>query len=387
MHVVVVGGGFAGIKTALELSKRQVGKIMLISDQSYFLHHATLYATATGRSTEESVIPLNLIFANHPNVTIVEDRITALEPHRKLIRSKDRSYHYDKLVLALGSETTYFNISGLKKHAFGIKTFEEVQEFHSHIYEDIVQQKLDKEYFIIGAGPSGVEMAGALNTYLKSLVSLHRLKNARPKVTLVEAKQRILPKLSNTAAEKTAHQLKKQGVRVLVNHEVTALEGDAITIDSKLYPTSTAVWTSGMVNNTFYKKNSEYFEFGDADRVYVNPYLEALENVYVIGDNNTVKYSGMAWPAMQQATHVAKNIVRSATKRPQKHFRPRSVPVSFPVGEKWGYVEWFGLYIAGQFGGVVRRWIELYGYCQLLPLHVALPIWRSRDVSDVDGLL
>ena len=67
MHVVVVGGGFGGIKAALELSKRQIGKITLISDESYFLHHATLYATATGKSTEESVIPLNVIFA-HQNV-------------------------------------------------------------------------------------------------------------------------------------------------------------------------------------------------------------------------------------------------------------------------------------------------------------------------------
>ncbi len=69
MHVVVVGGGFGGVKAALELSKRQIGKITLISDHSYFLHHATLYATATGQSTEESVIPLNVIFAKHPNVS------------------------------------------------------------------------------------------------------------------------------------------------------------------------------------------------------------------------------------------------------------------------------------------------------------------------------
>ncbi len=80
MHVVVVGSGFGGVKAALELSKRQIGKITLITDKSYFLHHATLYATATGKSTEESVIPLNVIFADHPNVKIVEDTITGLDP-------------------------------------------------------------------------------------------------------------------------------------------------------------------------------------------------------------------------------------------------------------------------------------------------------------------
>ncbi|MGH7217941.1 MAG: NAD(P)/FAD-dependent oxidoreductase [Candidatus Microsaccharimonas sp.] len=387
MHVVVVGGGFAGVKAALELSKRQIGKITLISDHNYFLHHATLYATATGRSTEESVIPLRLIFANHPNVTIVEDRITAFDPHRKLVSSKTQDYHYDKLVLALGSATSFFNIEGLKKHAYSIKTFDEVQEFHDRIYEDVVQNKLDKEYFVIGGGLSGVELASALSSYLRSLKELYRLKHAQPKVTLVEAEKRILPRLSKTAAEKAKKQLKKHGVRVLVDHQVTALAGNSITIEDKLYPTTTAVWTSGLVNNPFFNKNSGYFDFTKDGRVNVNPYLEALDDVYVVGDNNSVTYSGTAIAALKQGAHVAKNIARTATRRSQIKFTPTSSPISFPVGERWGYVEWGGLYIAGRSGGIVRRWIELHGYKQILPLHIALPIWRSRDISDVDAIL
>lgn len=387
MHVVVVGGGFAGVKTALELSKRQIGKITLISDRNYFLHHSTLYATATGRTTEESVIPLNIIFADHPNVTIVEDKITGFDPHRKLISSKKKDYHYDKLVLALGMVTTFFNIPGLKKHSYSIKTFDEVQQFHDSIYESVVQQKLDKEYFVIGAGLSGVEFSSALNNYLLSLKELYRLKHARPKVTLVEAQKRILPWLSATAAAKAQHQLHKQGVRILTDHEVTSLEGDAITIEGKLYPTSTAIWTSGLTNNPFFQKNSGYFHLGDNNRVNVNPYLEALDDVYVIGDNNTVKYSGAAIPALQQAKHVAKNITRLATHRPQKRFTPHSAPISFPMGDRWGYVEWFGIYLAGRSGSLARRWIEFYSYRQLLPLHKAWPIWRARNLSDVDSML
>lgn len=387
MHVVIVGGGFAGVKTALELSKRQVGKITLISDRNYFLHHSTLYATATGRSTEESVIPLNLIFAEHPNVTIVEDKITGFDPHRKLVSSKKKDYRYDKLVLALGMVTTFFNIKGLKEHSYSIKTFEEVQEFHDSIYESVVRQKLDKEYFVIGAGMSGVEFSSALNNYLRNLVDLHRLYTARPRVTLVESKERILPRLSHTATTKALRQLKKVGVRVMTDQKVTALEGNAITIQGKLYPTTTAVWTSGLTNNPFFQKNSGYFDLGDNNRVNVNPYLEALDDVYVIGDNNTVPNSGAALPALWQAKHTAKNIVCTATKRPQKRFRARTAPISFPIGEHWGYVEWFHLYVSGRTGAVVRRWIELYSYCQILPFHKALPIWRSREVNDVDAML
>ena len=386
MHVVVVGGGFGGVKAALELSKRQIGKVTLISDRSYFLHHATLYATATGKSIEESVIPLNVIFAKHPNVEIIEDRINGFDPHRKLVSGKKKDYHYDKLVLAMGSVTTFFGIKGAQSHAYGVNTLEEVLEFHEHIHNEVVEQKLDKEYFVIGAGITGVEMASALNEYLKTIKDLYRLKNARPKVTIVESASRVLPHMSKTAGRKVHEQLKKQGIKILLNHTVTALDDNKITIEGKLHATTTALWTSGVANSPFYKTNKGYFELSKKGYVKVNPYLEAFDNVYVIGDNTTMQRD-LAWPAMRQATHVAKNIARVATKRPQSGYRPQSVPIGIPIGEKWGYVEWFGLYVSGRSGSLVRRWMELYGYCQLLPLRDALPIWRAHDITDVDKLL
>ena len=85
MNVVIVGGGFGGVKAALELSKRHIGKITLISDQPYFLHHATLYATATGRDSAESIISLTDIFAAHPSVTVVLDTVKSIDTARKLI--------------------------------------------------------------------------------------------------------------------------------------------------------------------------------------------------------------------------------------------------------------------------------------------------------------
>ena len=208
MKVVIVGGGFAGVKAALELSKRHIGKITLISDEPYFLHHATLYATATGKNEAESVIPLEALFVNHPNVDIVHDTITGLDEKRKIVTgSKD--YKYDKLILALGSVTTYFGIKGMDKHSFGIKSLDEIQAFHSHVYSEVVEQKLNPEYFIIGGGPTGIELAGALHEYIKSLKVLHRLPKSKAKVTVIEAAPRILPRMSKTASKKTLRRLKK----------------------------------------------------------------------------------------------------------------------------------------------------------------------------------
>ncbi len=383
MHVVVVGGGFGGIKAALELSKRNISKITLISDESYFLHHATLYATATGKNVAESVIPLNVIFAHHPRVHIVKDKVTALDPDRRLISSKKKSYHYDKLVLALGSVTTFFGIDGMKDHAYGIKTLEEVRAFHDHIHEEVVTKKLDKEFFVIGAGPTGLELAGALGEYLASLKTLYRLGRSASRVTLVEAAPQIVPRMSKTAARIISKQLKKQHIKVLVNHKVEALNKDTITVEGKAHATTTAVWTSGVANNEFFQHNAELFNLAPNGRVNVNPYLEALPNVYVIGDNNTVTHSGMAWPALKQATHVAKNITKTLTKRPQAKFRPHSVPSGIPLSETWAYVEWHGVYVAGRSGAFVRRMMELYGYCQLVPLRVALPVWRAHHLAEI----
>jgi len=385
MNIIVVGGGFGGVKAALELSKRHIGKITLISDEAYFLHHATLYATATGKDMSESVIPLADIFENAPNVTIVKDRMISLDPERRLVIGKAKQYHYDQLVIAIGSVTTFFNINGMAKHAFGIKSLDEIRDFHNHIQKEVVEDKLDKEYFIIGAGPTGVELAGALNQYLKHLVSVHHLKNSRARVTLVEAAPRILPRLSKTAAKIVGKRLKSLGIKVLTNHKVEALDDDHITIEGKTLSTTTAIWTSGVANNEFFAKHAHLFHLAPNGRVNVSPYLEAFPRVFVIGDNNTVKHSGMAWPAIYQGKFVAKHLARVATKRPHAAFHTHSVMCGMPIGERWGYVEWLGVYVSGLAGSWVRRWMELYGYQQLVPRKKARQIWRAHDIPEIDA--
>ena len=384
MNIVVVGGGFGGVRAALELSKRHVDKVTLISDEDYFLHHATLYATATGKSVAESVIPLKAIFAHHRNVHVVQDKMTSLDPQRRLVITNKKQYHYDKLVIAIGSVTTYFNINGMAEHCYGIKSLDEICKFQDHIQKEVIDNQLDKEYFVIGAGPTGVELAGALNQYLKELIMMHRIKYSKARVTLVEAAPRILPRSSKTADKYVARHLKKLGIKVMVNHKVGALDDNKIIIDGKEIPTKTAVWTSGVANNTFFKSNEHHFHLAPNGRVNVSPYLEAMPHVYVIGDNNTVKYSGMAWPALYQGEYVAKDIARVITKRHRHPFRPHSVMSGVPVGDDWAYVEWLGLFVKGRFGAQVRRWMELYGYCKILPFSAAVKVWRAHDIAQID---
>lgn len=384
MGIVIVGGGFAGVKAALELSKRKFKKITLISDESYFLHHATLYSTATGRNLAESVVPLEVIFANHPNVTVVQDKIMAIDKQRRAVVGRKGEYVYSNLIIGIGAVTNFFGIPGMKQKAFGIKTLDEVKEFQNRIGDDAVSKKLDKEYFIIGGGATGVELAAALREYIDSLIKVHRIKNARTKVTLVEAAPRILPRMSKTASNKVTKKLKDLGVKVMINKKVEALTDGHIEIDGKKYPTDTVVWTSGVANNPFFKRHKDIFELNQAGKVIVDEYLQGATNIYVLGDNNDVKHSGMAWPALKQATFVAKHLARKRDKRRLLGFKSYSVPSGIPVGEKWGYVEWHGVYAAGWTGHKFRRLMELYGYCQLVPYKAALPLWRAHNLPHVD---
>ncbi len=385
MHTVVVGGGFAGVKAALELDKKNIGKVTLISDEPYFLHHATLYATATGKSKAESIISLDSIFANSPRVTVVIDSLKSIDPDRKLAVCKDKSYSYDNLVLAIGSVTTFFNIDGMAKHAYGIKSLQEINTFTEHLKEEVSTKKhLDKNYFVIGAGPTGVELAAALDEYLKTLKAAHKDLVGKINMTIVEAAPRIIPRSSNTAARIVEKRLKKLGIRVLTNHKVEALDDDHITIDGKKVPTETAVWTSGVANNPFFAAHGHFFNLAPNGRVNVNKYLEGYRNIYVLGDNNTVKYGGMAWPALAQGKFIAKHLSRLAKGKPVKAFRPSQPPSGLPVGQGWGYVEWHGIYVSGRTGYLTRRLMELYGYTQLVPWSAAVASWRAHDIPQID---
>jgi NADH dehydrogenase len=328
---------------------------------------------------------LKEVFAGNKKVTIVQDRLISIDTDRKTITCEKKSFEYDKLVLAIGSVTTFFGIKGIAKHAYGIKTLEEVKEFNDHIKDEIIKdRRLDKNYVIVGGGPTGIELAGALHEYLEHLSIVHQVNRPRIKITIVEAAPRILPRLSKTASRIVTKRLTSMGIKVFVNHKVEQLNKDYITIEGKKVPTETAVWTSGVANNPFFTEHAELFKLAPNGRVEVNQYLEGTRDVFVLGDNNTVKHSGMAWPALNQATFIAKHLARVKAKQPLVAFKPVQPPSGIPVGSNWAYVEWHGIYAAGLTGHLIRRRMELHGYKQLVPKQAAYAAWRAHDIPEVD---
>lgn len=388
MNITIVGGGFGGIKAALELSKNKDIQVTLISDRSDFQYYPALYSAATGHSHLESWVPLATIFAGKKNIHVQLDKITAIDPVKKELRGESgKNYSYERCILALGVVTTYFGIEGLETYAFGIKSQQEIERLKRHLYTDIAEKKtMDNHYVVIGAGPTGVELAAALGSYISSLCEHYGVKKngGTPQIDLLEAAPRILPRMSEKTSEIVLKRLQKLGVSVQTGQAVESATAEHIMVAGKPISSRTVIWTAGVMNHPFYKEHAQYFELEKNGRVKIDEFMQAAPNLYVIGDNASTPYSGLAQTALHDALFVAKNIRRELNGKVPKKYQAVKPPVVVPVGEDWAILEWRGLRISGWLGAILRRIADFIGYNDMLPLGQALGIWHASMVREDD---
>lgn len=386
MKCTIVGGGFGGVKAALELSKQPYNQITLITDKPDFQFYPALYSTATGRSRLQSWIPLGTIFAGKTNVDVIIDTIVKVHPDTKTISgASGNTYHYEHLILALGSVTTYFGIDGLDQYAYGIKSETEITELKHHLYKEIAEEHtVEKRYVVIGGGPTGVELAATLGTYIKRLSRRYKITKGKVSVTLVEAAPRLLPRLHPTTSKKVTKQLRKIGVDVELNKKVERATVDGITINGKPLLSHTVIWTSGVANSAFFTHNSHHFELSKNGKVVVDAYMQTKDGIYVIGDNAFTPFSGLAQTAIYDAKFISRNLNRLHQKKLPKKYHPVQPATVVPVGEKWAAMEWRFVRLYGRPVSVVRRLADAMGYLDYLPFGQALDIWRTQSTFQED---
>ncbi len=178
--VLIVGGGFGGVKAALDLSEHDAFDITLLSDKTSFEYHPTLYHTATGGSRAVSDIPLAEIMQNK-GVNIVNGKAVKLDRTHKFIKTEaGDKYTYDILILSLGAVTNYFGIKGMEEYSYGIKSLAEAEALKKHLHDQLISDhRPDLNYIIVGGGPTGVELAGALPSYVKRIMKQHGLRDRK----------------------------------------------------------------------------------------------------------------------------------------------------------------------------------------------------------------
>lgn len=386
MNITIVGGGFGGVKAALELAEDSKNSIMLITDKPDFQYYPALYNVATGYKRRQSWVPLKEILGDKPNVKIVLDTMMAIDPAKKtLTASSGKVYSYETCILALGMVTTYFGIKGLDTYAYGIKSAEEIARLKQHLYTDIADRHMvDKHYIVVGAGPTGVELAAALGAYLKRLCKQYNVQDHSIHIDLIEAAPRVLPRMSERASRKAEKRLKKLGVHVQTNKKVESASAKDLVISGEHLDSQTVIWTSGVMNNPFFKDNEKHFRFAKNGRVEVNEFMQAADNVYVIGDNAATPFSGLAQTALHDAIFVAGNLKRQARGKKPKPYKAVTPPVVVPIGQNWAIFEWHGITLTGLPASFLRRAADLIGYTDILPIGYALGAWHASQQLEDD---
>lgn len=374
-HVVVVGGGFAGIKLARNLAGDRRFQVTLISEHADFEYHAALYRSATGRSPLEVVVPLSRIFAG-TNVDVILDRVEKIDAKNKTVACESgEKYKYDDLVLATGVVTAYFGIEGLSEYSYTMKSMAEALRLKNHLHNELtVGHKPDLSYVIVGAGPSGVELAGELVFYLQKLRRSHGIKKPF-KVELVEAAPRILPMMPERFSRIMQRRLENLGVKVYTSTAVKGETADTLQLPEGNIKTHTVIWTAGMTNNPIFADHESLFKLGKVQKVQVDEHLGAGNGIWVLGDSALTDKTGWAQTAVYDGAYLAENLRRrEAGQEPKKYSAPNPL-AAIPAGPDWCGVNMSGLQIFGWPGWVVRRWADLSLYFQVLPLRLAAKSW------------
>lgn len=386
MHVTILGGGFGGVKAALELAKNPKNQITLITDKPDFQYYPTLYSSATGHSHAESWAPLGEIFAEYDNIHVYVDEVTGIDAHaKKLHGASGAAYEYEVLIVAVGVVTTYFGIPGLETYAYGIKSHAEIQRLKQRLFIDIAEKGiLDNNYCIIGAGPTGVELAAAIGTYIRRLCRYYGLKRHRIRVRLIEAAPRVLPRSSEVTSRRVTKRLRRLGVIVETNKRVERENAKELIVSGRSVDSHTVIWTSGVTNHPFFAAHPDIFTLAKNGRVVVDAYMQAAKDIYVIGDNAATPYAGLAQTAIHDARSVARNLERMQRGKKPRKYRAILPVQAIPVGVRWAVVEWKHIRIYGWMGGLIRRAADMVGYSEVLPLGTALGAWRAATVYEHD---
>lgn len=389
---IVLGGGFGGISAALELSAL-AGKgadITLVSDTEYHALHPAFYETATYEQPRRSVaIPLASIFRS----TGVKLKIGSVEQINKadkeiILKNNDR-LKYDKLVVAIGSESNDFNTPGVKDYGIPLKTLTEAMEIQTRIrqlFETACNEESCQPIHIVigGGGFTGVELAGEVIRYAHKLQEQFCVPEELVHIHLVHSQPRILSGLDEKIGISAERRLAGLGIDMVLGSRIASVGRSFITLkDERKIPCSLLIWTAGIKGCSVVATSG--LEVDKENHIYVNEYLQAKNDtdVYVCGDAAAYQLPGsdpakpqfapaVAQVAKEQGRTVGRNIFYEMTHEPLERYRYRHMGYIIPVSGKYAYAHLQHLSFSGFAAYLLQQFIILQWLLVILPLPAAL---------------
>ena len=376
-RIVIAGAGFGGLWAARTIAPRNVD-VLVIDENNYHLFLPLLYQVAAAElEPEEIAHPVRSILRRSPNVQFALAKITAIDPNAKLIKTKDRAFPYDYLILSTGSVPEFFRIPGADKYAFPLKTLEDGIAIRSQIlacFEKAVHEADRKArerlltFIIVGGGPTGVEYAGALvelirGALVKDFVALNF---QEVHVILLEALGNLLSGFPDSLQDYALKRLTKMGVDVRLSAPVAEISHDAVLLkDDTLVSSETVIWTAGVRGGL--EVSAAGFPTVRNGQVRVLPSLQVEEypDIYVVGDLARFEKDNKPLPmiapvATQQGVHAARNIIRQIAGLSPKAFRYRDRGKMVTIGRNYGVAQLFRWNFTGFLAWAIWLAVHLY---------------------------
>ncbi|MCL2676895.1 MAG: NAD(P)/FAD-dependent oxidoreductase [Streptococcaceae bacterium] len=363
--IIIIGGGFAGLKATKTLSKalKNDAEITLIDKHSYQTSMTQLHEVAAGRVPFTTVqFDFNKLLGRRKNVTIVTDEVTKLDKTNKVVTTSRGQYEYDYVIVAMGGEPNDFGVKGVKEHGFTLWSLENAMTIKRQL-ERMVQKastELNDEkrkamltFSVAGSGFTGIEMAGELIEWREVVARDWKIDESDITINVIEMMPSILNMLDRRLADKALKHLEKKNVNVLLNHGITEVGQDFVRVNvgtqdeekvEKIIPTHTLIWTTGVQGNT----QAQAYELTESERgsrLMANDYMEAEghegKGIYVAGDVSAHMTDGRPQPqiveAAEQTGHTAAMNIIADIKGGDKHkFVGKYQGTLVSIGSRWG---------------------------------------------------
>lgn len=376
-HVVIVGAGFGGLYAARALGRAGV-RITVVDRRNHHLFQPLLYQVATaGLSPGDIAHPIRAVLRRQKNARVLLAEAVAVEVNARKVLLRDGELSYDFLIVATGARHGYFGHDEWEPCAPGLKSLEDALEIRRRILlafekaereSDEVKRRVLLTFVIVGGGPTGVELAGAIAEISRQVMvrDFRAIDPREARIILVEAGARILPSYPEDLSAEAEASLKKLGVEVWKHSAVTLVQLDAVVIGDQRIHAATTLWAAGVTACPLAR--SLGVPLDRAGRVLVKPDLTipGHPEVFVIGDLAAFMHQtegplpGVAPVAIQQGRHAAKNVLRACARKPYEPFRYVDKGSLATIGRHAAIADFGRVKISGFFAWLAWLFVHIF---------------------------
>jgi NADH:ubiquinone reductase (H+-translocating) len=374
-HVVILGGGFGGLYAARALRRAPV-RVTVVDRSNHHLFQPLLYQVATAALNPSDIAtPIRRILRRQRNARVMLAEATAVDPARRRLLLTDGEVAYDYLVLAPGVTHSYFGHDEWAHDAPGLKSIEDALDMRRRVllaYEaaerepDPVRQSAWLTFVIVGGGPTGVELAGALAEISRHVLNrdFRRIDPSSARVVLLEAGPRILPTFAPELATSAARTLEKLGVAVWAGRRVTGVDDHGVTIGAERIEARTVLWAAGVAAGPVARSLGAPLDPTGRVRVAPDLTVPGHPEIAVVGDLASLEQDGAPVPgvapvAIQAGRHAAENILRALRGEPRRPFRYRDRGALATVGRAAAVAQRGSVRLTGIFAWLLWLFVHI----------------------------